>query len=98
MVLIGQSLYLPYVAVHTTVFERLLAMTRAPGNSGFFLYVVDSVGYLGYVAVILLKSFAGDAIRQAPVIDYFLTLCWLCGSIALVCVILSWGYFQKHRK
>lgn len=28
MVLIGFGLYLPYVAIHTTVFERLLAMAR----------------------------------------------------------------------
>ncbi len=28
MVLIGLGFYLPYVAIHTTVFERLLAMTR----------------------------------------------------------------------
>ncbi len=83
MVLIGQSLYLPYVAVHTTVFERLLAMTRAPGNIGFLMYVVDSIGYLGYVAVILLKSFGGNYVRGAPLIDYFLTMCWLCGSVAL---------------
>ena len=97
MVLIGQSLYLPYVAFHTTVFERLLAMTRAPGNSGFFLYVVDSVGYLGYVAVMLLKSFGGDAVRQSPVIDYFITMCWLCGAVALICVVVSWSYFARLR-
>lgn len=97
MVLIGQSLYLPYVAVHTTVFERLLAMTRAPGNIGFLMYVVDSIGYLGYVAVLLLKSFGGEYIRQAPLIDYFLTMCWLCGAVALLCIILSWKYFLQQR-
>jgi hypothetical protein len=53
MVLVGLGLYLPYVAVHTTVFERLLAMTRDRGNVGFLLYVADSFGYLGYVAVML---------------------------------------------
>ena len=98
MVLIGLSLYLPYVAVHTTVFERLLAMTRVPGNSGFFLYVVDSVGYLGYVSILLLKSFGGNAVRELRVIDYFLTMCWLCCSVALICVALSWIYFARHRK
>ncbi len=97
MVLIGQALYLPYVAVHTTVFERLLAMTRVPGNSGFFLYVVDSIGYLGYVAVVLLKSFGGQSVRQAPLIDYFLSMCWLCGTIALLCIVASWMVFRNHK-
>ncbi|MFN9976899.1 MAG: DUF5690 family protein, partial [Phycisphaerae bacterium] len=49
MVMTGLGLYLPYVAVHATLFERLLAMTRDRGNVGFLLYVADSVGYAGYV-------------------------------------------------
>jgi hypothetical protein len=56
MVLLGLGLYLPYVALHTTLFERLLGMTRERGNIGFLMYVVDSVGYLGYVAVMLLRN------------------------------------------
>ena len=47
MVLIGLGLYLPYVAMHTTVFERLLGTTRERGNIGFLMTFADSVGYLG---------------------------------------------------
>ena len=50
MVLLGTGLYLPYVAIHTTIFERLIAMTRERGNLGFLMYVADSAGYLGYAA------------------------------------------------
>ncbi len=96
MVLIGQSLYLPYVAVHTTVFERLLAKTRAPGNIGFLMYVVDSIGYLGYVAVLLVKSFGGERLREVTLIDYFLSMCTVGGVIALVCVAMSWIYFGRR--
>jgi len=53
MVLIGLGLYLPYVAVHTTIFERLIAMTGDRGNMGFLMYLADSFGYLGYVTVML---------------------------------------------
>ncbi|MFM7102941.1 MAG: DUF5690 family protein, partial [Verrucomicrobiota bacterium] len=55
MVLFGLGLYLPYVAVHTTVFERLIALTRDRGNVGHLMYLADSVGYLGYVAVMLAR-------------------------------------------
>jgi hypothetical protein len=57
MVLVGLGLYLPYVAVHTTVFERILALTRDRGNVGFLMYVADSIGYLGYVLSLLAKQF-----------------------------------------
>ncbi len=51
MVLLGLGLYLPYVAVHTTLFERLIAMNRDPGNIGYLMYLADAFGYLGYVGV-----------------------------------------------
>ena len=56
MVLVGAGLYLPYVAVHTTIFERLIAMTRERGNLGFLMYVADSVGYLGYAALLIARA------------------------------------------
>lgn len=56
MVLLGVGMYLPYVAVHTTVFERLIALTREKGNIGFLMYLADATGYLGYCAVMLARS------------------------------------------
>ena len=47
MVLTGLGLYLPYVLVHTTLFERLMAVTRDGGTLGFLMYLADSAGYLG---------------------------------------------------
>src|SRR5262245_11692219 len=39
MVLHGLGLYLPYIVMHTTLFERLLAMTRDRGNIGYLMYL-----------------------------------------------------------
>ena len=39
MVLCGVGLYVPYVAFHTTVFERLIAASRHPSNLGFLMYL-----------------------------------------------------------
>lgn len=49
MVMIGLGLYIPYVAVHTTIFELAIAMTRDRGNIGYLIYLADAFGYLGYV-------------------------------------------------
>ena len=68
MVLMGLGLYLPYVAIHTTVFERLIAMTRERGNLGFLMYLADAAGYLGYSAVMVGKSYLPQRGRFPPVL------------------------------
>ncbi len=65
MVLFGLGLYLPYVTVHTTVFERLLAMTREKGTIAFLLTLADSAGYLGYIGVMIEAEPGGQGIPAA---------------------------------
>lgn len=92
MVLLGLGLYLPYVAMHTTIFERLLAMTRDRGNIGFLMYVADSIGYLGYVAVMLYRLIRG-ATADSDFLWFFEMACWLTCGVSLACVALCWRYF-----
>jgi hypothetical protein len=56
MVLLGAGMYVPYVAVHTTLFERLIALTREQGNMGYLMYLADAVGYLGYAAILVSRA------------------------------------------
>jgi len=90
MVLIGLGLYLPYVAMHTTVFERLLGMTRERGNIGFLMYVADSVGYLGYVTVMLARNYLNVA---NDMLGLLTAACWLTIAISACSLIMSWWYF-----
>ena len=53
----GVGLYLAYVPFNCLIFERLIAAYRQPGNIGFIMYVADAIGYLGSVAVLLVKEF-----------------------------------------
>lgn len=55
MVACGIGLYIPYVAFHTTVFERLVAASRHPANVVFLMYVADALGYLGYAAALTMR-------------------------------------------
>jgi len=78
MVLLGVALYVPYVAVHTTLFERLIALTRERGNLGYLMYLADAIGYLGYAAVVLAQSaMASKANFLAVFLD---TTTWLLGA------------------
>jgi hypothetical protein len=84
---------LPYVAVHTTIFERLIAMTRDRGNIGYLMYLADAFGYLGYVAVMLARNFAGP---PGSFLDFFLTASWVIAGGGLVLLVLCWVYFAAH--
>ncbi len=91
MVLMGLGLYLPYVAIHTTVFERLLAMTRERGNLGFLIYLADSAGYLGYAAVMVGGSFLP---QQEDFLRFYTVVSWLIATLALAGLALGWVYFH----
>src|SRR5215475_14648465 len=95
MVLIGLGLYLPYVAVHTTIFERLIAMTGEKGNIGYLMYLADSFGYLGYVAVMLAR---GGSKSNAGFLDFFMALSWVAAGIAFVLLVGCWLYFAMRTR
>ena len=93
MVLVGLGVYIPYVAVHTTLFERLIAATKEKANIGFLMYMADSVGYTGYVILILLKYFVppGDSI-----LFLFLKICvWLGIAGGVIVLFCNW-YFRRR--
>lgn len=93
MVLHGLGLYLPYIAVHTTVFERLIAMTRDRGNIGYLMYLADAFGYLGYVAVLL----ARNAVRPGEdFLSSFVALSWVIAAGCAALLIPCWYYFLDH--
>jgi hypothetical protein len=93
MVLIGLGLYLPYIVIHTTVFERLVAMTRDRGTIGYLLTLADAWGYLGYVGVLFARNLF------APSNDFLQFFIMLSLGIAIACVVLlipCWRYFATH--
>ncbi|MCX7699486.1 MAG: DUF5690 family protein [Gemmataceae bacterium] len=93
MVLVGLGLYLPYIAVHVTIFERLIAMTRDEANVGFLMYLVDSFGYLGYVSVLVARNFLAPS---ATFISLFLTLSVVISVACVLLLLPCWVYFLRH--
>jgi len=91
MVLVGIGLYLPYVAVQTTIFERLIAMTRDQGNLGYLVYLADSFGYLGYVGVMLSRPLIG----RIDILRLFLAACLSMATVSLASILLAAAYFRN---
>ena len=94
MVLIGAGLYLPYVAVHTTIFERIIACTRDRANVGFMMYVADSVGYLGFATLVLAKNFFIGQISEARFAEWFLWFCATGAIASILAVAVAWQQFR----
>lgn len=92
MVTMGLGLYLPYVAIHTTVLERMIALTRDHGNLGFLMSVVDAVGYLGYVVVLLArKTISGET----KMLGFFLDISLIAAVICIAATAVSVWYFSS---
>ena len=95
MVLVGLGVYIPYVAVHTTLFERLIAITKEKANIGFLMYLADSVGYTGYV---ILMFFRNGAPSVNSILSIFLRSCILLGICGgLIILYCNWYFKIKLR-
>jgi hypothetical protein len=98
MVYIGAGLYLPYVAVHTTIFERMIAWTRDRANVGFLMYVADSLGYFGYVVIMILKTFTPKSISGHPgtMVQIFFGICVASAIASLFLVAVAAISFHRR--
>lgn len=93
MVVHGLGLYLPYVAVHTTIFERLIAMTRDRGNIGYLMYLADAFGYLGYVLVMFARNWWAT---QEGFLSFFEWLSWVIAGACVLLLLPCWWYFATQ--
>ncbi len=93
MVTVGLGLYVPYVAFHTTVFERMIAAFREQGNIGYLMYLADTVGYLGYVGVMICKNFMPADVNF---LDLFIGTSLVFGALSIMITVLLTIYFSKR--
>lgn len=58
MILAGGGLYMAYTPFNAILFDRMIAATREVGTAGFMIYVADACGYVGSVALLLIRNFS----------------------------------------
>lgn len=88
MLLTGMGLFLAYIPIQVAVFERIIALFKIKANAGFFIYICDSIGYLGSVALILYKEFFMKDTSWAKVMIRFSYLLTFISIILLVIIAL----------
>ncbi|MFM7019194.1 MAG: DUF5690 family protein [Aquirufa sp.] len=95
IVITGFGIYLPYLTITTSVFERMIAITRHKANIGFLMYIVDSIGYLGYNVLLLMLGFIAPNINIS---ELFFDWIKAMGIIGLLICLGSSIYFLKRLK
>jgi len=95
IVLTGFGIYLPYLTITTSVFERMIAITRHKANIGFLMYIVDSVGYLGYNVLLLSIGFI---FPNLDIPELFFAWVKLLGIAGMALCLISSAYFINKLK
>jgi hypothetical protein len=95
MIIVGFSMYLPYIAFHALFFERWIAYFKIKSNIGFLMYIADAAGYLGSTLVLLFKNF--NSIQYSWV-SFFTYSAMVTSIFIIVLSIANFLYFKKQDK
>jgi len=93
MLFIGIGMFLAYTAIQTVLFERMIAFYQLRANAGFFIYICDSVGYLGSVGLLLYKEFFMNTMRWSEVLVSFIYLQTILSFLLLAASVV---FFYKR--
>ena len=95
MLLVGLGLYLVYIPFNSIFFDRLIAAFSMKGNAGFFIYVADSVGYVGSVSVMLVKEGMSLEIKWT---QFFSQSVMILSFVGVFITLYAMYYFTKKHK
>ncbi|SKB28219.1 hypothetical protein SAMN05660226_00349 [Parapedobacter luteus] len=94
MSIAGLGLYMVYIPYNAIFFERLLASFQHRGNIGFVMYLADAIGYLGSVAVLVVREWGFVHLSWGTFFQQAVLIAAILGGI---CVSLSLLYFRLKR-
>ena len=84
-----------YVPFNAVFFERMIAAFKVSGNVGFLIYLADSFGYVGSVAVLLIKEVFNVQLNWVAFFSN--SVMWL-SAIGICITLLSMLYFVQKKK
>jgi MFS family permease len=85
MILGGSGLYVAYNPVNAILFDRLVAVSGRTANAGFLIYVADSSGYMGSVALLLWRNFSQASMDWLGFFTLGAYVTAIAGCIATLC-------------
>jgi len=94
MLWIGVGMFLSYISIQSTIFERMIALYKIRANAGFFVYICDSIGYLASVGLLLYKEFFMSTSTWS---DVLIRLNLLVAVIGILLMSFAGYFFWKHE-
>lgn len=89
-------LYIAYLSFQTIFFDRFIACFRIRGNVGFFIVLIDFIGYTGTVIVLTIKEFFH------PDINWLQFYNQMAGYVGIGCSVIFAGaliyLWQRYRR
>ena len=93
MIATGAGLYICYTPYNAVLFERLIAASKRIGTAGFLIYLADTFGYVGSVALLLVKNFTA---LELDWLSFFKAGAYVCSGVSLAMVAASAVYFRPR--
>lgn len=91
----GAGLYLAYTPFNAMLFDRMIAYSGTVATAGFLIYVADASGYLGSVALMLVRNFAAI---ELPWLPFFVGAAYATSIAGLVLVSGAAILFLRDRR
>lgn len=97
MILAGAGLYMAYTPFNAMLFDRLIAFSGRIATAGFLIYVADASGYVGSVALLLVRNFAGFKLDW---LQFFTASAYVASAVGatLTAVASLYFYAQAGRR
>ncbi len=95
MILAGSGLYIAYNPINAVLFDRLVAVSGRVANAGFLIYVADSCGYLGSVALLLWRNFGQASLNW---LQFFTLGAYATGLIGTAATGIAALYFHLRSR
>jgi hypothetical protein len=95
MILNGFAMYLAYIAYHTFLFERWIAVFRNKSNIGYLMYIADAFGYVGSITIMFMKNFGPSGMGW---LEILIILAYFCGAGSILFSIVCYVYFKAKVK
>jgi hypothetical protein len=95
MILAGAGLYMAYTPFNAMLFDRLVAVSGQVATAGFLIYVADSSGYAGSVALLLWRNFGSASLNW---LQFFIQAAYVTSIVGTVLVAAAAVYFQRRAR
>lgn len=92
MIGVGLGIYLAYVPYNGMLFDRLIALLPDRANVGFVLYVADFAGYMGSVAILLVKNFGNADVSW---LRFYTVFAYVAPLLSIVMLAYAGVYFRR---